>query len=140
MRRNRKGFTLIELLVVILIISSLAAFVAPRMFKGLGKAKRDIAKSKMALIERGLAEFFLDCGRLPTGDEGLQSLMQMPAELEDKWNGRYLKPTEIIDPWGNEYEYYEGSGELGAKEYELISYGADGVEGGEDDNEDITND
>lgn len=140
MRSNRKGFTLIELLTVVIIIGMLAAFVAPRMFRGLGKAKRDIARGKMALVERGLGEFFLDCGRLPTAEEGLQALIEAPAELEEKWNGRYLKPSEIIDPWENPFEYYEGSGELGAKEYELISYGADGVEGGEGDNEDITND
>jgi general secretion pathway protein G len=140
MRSNRKGFTLIELLTVVIIIGMLAAFVAPRMFRGLGKAKRDIAKAKMALVERGLGEFFLHCGRLPTEDEGLQALIEAPADLEEKWNGRYLKPSEIIDPWDNPFEYYEGSGELGTKEYELISYGADGAEGGEGENEDITND
>ncbi len=140
MRRKRKGFTLIELLAVILIIGMLAAFVAPRIFKGLGKAKHDIAKSKMAKIEGALVEFHFHCGRLPTDSEGLEALIVMPDELEGKWAGRYCKRSELIDPWGNDYLYFEGSGELGDKDYELISYGADGVEGGEGDNEDITND
>ncbi len=140
MRRKRKGFTLIELLTVVLIIGMLAAFVAPKIFKGLGKAKHDIAKSKMALIEQGLARFYYDCGRFPTDSEGLEVLLIMPDELDGKWNGRYCKGSELIDPWGNPYLYFEGSGELGDKEYELISFGADGVEGGEGDNEDITND
>ena len=140
MRRKRKGFTLVELLVVIVIIGLLAAFAVPKIFMGLGKAKHDIAKSKMALVEQGLARFFYDCGRLPTDSEGLEVLIIMPDELEGKWAGRYCKESELIDPWGNPYLYFEGSGELGDKEYELISFGADGVEGGEENNADITND
>jgi len=140
MRRKRKGFTLIELLTVVVIIGMLAAFVAPKIFKGLGKAKHDIAKSKMALIEQGLARFFYDCGRFPTDAEGLEVLIIMPDELEGKWDGRYCKESELIDPWQNPYQYFAGSGELGDKEYELLSLGADGVEGGEGDNADITND
>ncbi len=141
MRRKRKGFTLIELLTVVLIIGLLAAFVAPKIFKGLGKAKHDIARSKMALIVQGLARFFYDCGRFPTDSEGLGVLVsEMPEDLDGKWTGRYCKESELIDPWGNPYQYFAGSGELGEKEYELISFGADGVEGGEGNNEDITND
>ncbi len=140
MRRKRKGFTLVELLVVIVIIGLLAAFAVPKIFTGLGKAKHDIARSKMALIEQGLARFFYDCGRLPTDSEGLMVLIEMPGELEGKWAGRYCKPSELLDPWGNEYLYAEGSGEIGDIEYELISFGADGVEGGEGENEDIMRD
>ncbi len=140
MRRKRKGFTLIELLVVIVIIGLLAAFAAPKVFKSLGKAKHDIAKTKMAVIEQGLGMFHLDCGRLPTDSEGLEALIIMPDELDGKWNGKYCKESALIDPWQNLYLYFEGSGELGDNEYELISFGADGVEGGEGDNADITND
>ena len=141
MRRKRKGFTLVELLVVIVIIGLLAAFSVPKIFTGLGKAKHDIARSKMALIEQGLGRFFNDCGRLPNDSEGLGVLVSvMPEDMDGKWTGRYCKESELIDPWQNPYLYFEGSGEWGDKEYELISYGADGVEGGEGNNEDITND
>ena len=37
--RKRKAFTIVELLVVVLIISMLAAFVAPKLFTGIGRTK-----------------------------------------------------------------------------------------------------
>jgi len=130
---------MIELLVVILIISMLAVFVAPRMFKGLGKAKKDIARAKMAIIEDGLARFYVDCGRYPDDSEELGALLTVPKDLEEKWRGPYLKKSDLKDPWGNPYLYRE-QGEHNPGSYDLISWGADGQEGGEGDNEDIYND
>lgn len=140
MKRKRKGFTIIELLVVVLIITMLAVFVAPRMFKGLGKTKRDIAGSKMAIIESALGNFYIDCGRYPSTDEGLEALIEAPAELEEKWNGPYLKRTHLEDPWGNPY-LYEEEGTINAGSFDIVSYGADGEPGGEEgsENEDIFN-
>jgi len=137
---KRKGFTLVELLVVVLIISMLAAVLAPRMFKGLGKAKADIAKAKMTIIEDSLARFQYDCGRLPDeADGGLDALIVAPPDLEEKWNGRYLKPSQLLDPWGNPYIYIP-EGQINPGSFDLISYGGDGQEGGENDNADIFND
>ena len=76
-----KAFTLLELLVVIVIISMLAAFVAPRMFKGLGKAKRDIARAKMANIESAIGRFNIDCGHYPDESDGLDILLVAPTDL-----------------------------------------------------------
>jgi len=137
-KQKKKAFTLVELLVVILIISMLAAFVAPRMFKGLGKAKQDIARAKMAIIEDALARFYIDCGRYPDDSESLDVLLIAPADLEEKWNGRYLKPSDLVDPWGNPY-IYVAEGEVNPGSFDLISYGADGMEGGEGDNGDVVN-
>lgn len=138
-KRKEKAFTLVELLVVILIISMLAAFVAPRMFKGLGKAKQDIARAKMAILEDALARFYIHCGRYPDESEGLEVLIEAPADLEEKWNGPYLKRSELLDPWDNPYIYI-AEGQVNPGSFDLISYGADGMEGGEGDNEDIVND
>jgi general secretion pathway protein G len=138
-KRKEKGFTLIELLVVVLVISMLATLLAPRMFKGLGKAKADIARAKMTIIEDSLARFQYDCGRLPDeADGGLEALLVAPPDLEDKWNGRYLKPSQLVDPWGNPYIYIP-EGQINPGSFDLISYGADGEEGGEGDNADIFN-
>jgi len=137
--RGKNGFTIVELLVVIMIISMLAVFVVPRMFKGLAKTKRDIARSKMALIESAIGRFYLACGRYPDESVGLEELRVQPEGLEEKWNGPYLKQSTLLDPWGNPYVYRE-EGSINPGSYDLISYGADGTEGGEGDNEDIYND
>ena len=140
MRRSAaKGFTFIELLVVILIISMLAVFVAPKMFKAVTKAARDIAKAKMRDLENAVERFLIDCGRYPTQEEGLEALLAPPEDLQEKWRGPYLKRSELLDPWKNPYIYIE-EGERNPGSYDLVSYGADGELGGEDDNEDIYND
>lgn len=138
-RVERKAFTLVELLVVILIISMLAAFVAPRMFKGLGKAKRDIARAKMAMIENALGRFYIHCGRYPDDSEGLEALVMSPPDVEEKWNGPYLRQSELLDPWDNPY-IYVSEGQYNPGSFDLISFAADGMEGGEGDNKDIYND
>lgn len=144
MRREKrnKAFTIVELLVVILIISLLTVFVAPKFIGSLGKAKRDIAKAKMRDIEGALDRFFLCCGRYPDESETLEILASAegPTDLEEgKWTGPFLKRSELIDPWGNPYAYEE-EGQISPGSPDLISYAADGQEGGEGDNEDIYND
>lgn len=141
-RQKWKAFTIVELLVVILIISMLAVFVAPRMLKTVGKAKKDIAKAKMRDIESAVERFFIDCGRYPDDSEGLQVLLSLepPEDVEqDNWSGPYLKRSELEDPWGNRY-VYRAEGEINPGSFDLISLGADGEVGGEGDNEDIYND
>ena len=137
-KERRKGFTLVELLVVIVIISMLAALVAPNVFKKLTKAKKDLCLPKMSLVEQALQGFYLDCGRFPDDTEGLEALLTAPEDVEDKWNGRYVKPSQLLDPWGNEF-IYVSEGEYNPGSFDLISFGADGQPEGEGDNEDIFN-
>lgn len=138
-KRMRKGFTLVELLVVVLIISMLAAVLAPRMFRGLGQAKADIARAKMTIIEDSLSRFQYDCGRLPTESEGgLEALLVAPPDLAERWMGPYLKQSQLVDPWGNMYIYIS-EGQYNPGSFDLISLGADGQEGGEGEDADIIN-
>jgi len=140
--RREKGFTLIELMVVILIIAMLATFVAPNVMSKLKRAKVDLAKPRMAVIENAMKSFEFDCGRLPDESEGgLEALVaaEAPAGLEEKWHGPYLKQSQLLDPWGNPYVYVQ-EGQFNPGSFDLISYGADGQEGGEGENADIVND
>ena len=138
-KRRRQGFTIIELVAVAMIIAMLAVFVVPRAFKGLGKAKADIARGKIGILESGISRFQYDCGRIPTDDEGLEALLIAPADLEEKWGGRYCKRSDLEDPWGNLFEYM-AEGVINMGSYDLICFGSDGVEGGEGENADIYND
>lgn len=132
-RRRQRGFTLIELMIVIVIIGLLAGLVGPRLFGYLTQAKQKSAKAQIELFGTALDAFRLDVGRYPTTEEGLKALREKPANLE-AWKGPYL-PKEIpMDPWGRPY-LYKSPGDHG--EYDLFSYGLDGVEGGEGENEDV---
>lgn len=125
--RKQRGFTLIELLVVLTILAMLAALVVPRVFHNLEKAKVNTAKAQIAAFESAIGSYRLDVGAFPTTDMGLQALRTRPTGV-DNWDGPYV-PKEIpLDPWGHPYVYRCPS-EHG--DYEIISYGADGREGGE---------
>lgn len=126
-KRNISGFTLIELLIVMVIISLLAALVAPRFFGQEKKAKQRGAKGQIALLESAVDTYRLDIGRYPTTEQGLEALRERPDGI-DKWDGPYLRKELPLDPWGNPY-LYESPSEHG--EYAIISYGADGKPGGE---------
>ena len=127
------GFTLIELLVVMVIISLLAAFVAPRFFGQEKKAKQRGAKGQIALLESAMDTYRLDVGRYPTSEQGLEALREKPDDI-DNWDGPYLRKELPMDPWGNPY-VYESPSEHG--DFAIMSYGADGNLGGEDMNMDI---
>ena len=136
--RIRRAFTLVELLVVIVIISMLAAFVAPNVIRHVGKAKRDLAKPRMAIVEDAVSRFYMDCGRYPDDSEGLEVLLVNPGNLGG-WNGPYLKQSQLADPWGNPFVYVS-QGTVSPGGFDLICYGADGQEGGDGENADIYND
>ena len=128
------GFTLIELLVVLVILGLLAGLVGPRVLSYLGGAKSDTANLQIEELGAGLDLFYLETGRYPTSDEGLIALVEHPVNVSN-WHGPYLKKKTIPkDPWGRDY-YYQSPGENGP--YDLVSYGMDGTQGGEQDNQDI---
>jgi general secretion pathway protein G len=131
--RRQRGFTLIELLVVLAILAMLAAIVVPRVFRNLEKAKVNTAKTQIAAFESAISAYRLDVGSFPTTDQGLQALRTQPGGVEN-WDGPYLPKDIPPDPWGHPYVYRCPS-EHG--DYEIISYGADGREGGDGVNKDI---
>ncbi len=134
-RRREGGFTLIELLVVLVILGLISAFAAPQVIKYLSSAKQDSAKVQIDRLSGILDLYRLEVGSYPSESQGLQALVEKPADAAG-WNGPYVKKSEqLVDPWGNRYKY-RYPGEHG--EYDIYSLGADGQEGGEGENADVT--
>jgi general secretion pathway protein G len=130
---SQKGFTLIELLIVLVILSLLAALVGPALVERLKPAKRTAAQSQIEEFMSALDTYYVDVGRYPSTEEGLEALRVKPSAAV-KWDGPYLKKDIPDDPWGNPY-IYRSPGRNGG--YEIISYGADGKEGGEGEGADV---
>jgi general secretion pathway protein G len=133
--RGERGFTLVELLVVITIIALIMGIVGPRVLNYLTESKAKAAKIQIESFASALDLFFLDTGRYPNGSEGLTALVRRPGNIT-AWNGPYLKGGMVPpDPWGNPY-VFRAPGQNGA--YDILSYGADGTEGGTGAGQDIT--
>ena len=94
-----------------------------------------VAVTRQPLHAAVLDLYKLEIGRYPTTQEGLQALVSAPAGTAN-WNGPYWKKQSVPkDPWGNEYKY---SSPAANAPYEIISLGADGKEGGEGPNKDLS--
>lgn len=129
-----KGFTLVELIVVIVIIGILASLVSRRVIQHISKAKTTAARAQIKIFEGAVKDYYMDTSQYP---EDLWDLVQEPAGIVG-WNrDGYLDASEIPpDPWGNEY-YYQYPGEYA--KFDIFSLGADGEEGGDDEDGDIYN-
>ncbi|MBG0757095.1 type II secretion system major pseudopilin GspG [Vibrio cidicii] len=127
--RRIYGFTLIELLIVMVILGLLASLVAPTMFSKVASSKVKTAQAQMQMLVTSMDAFRLDVGRYP------QSLEELRSSNAVNWDGPYLPKAVPLDPWGNPYVYLV-PGKNG--EFDLLTYGADGKQGGEEDNADVS--
>jgi general secretion pathway protein G len=136
---RRAGFTLIELIVVIAIIATLAAVVAPAVFRNVGDAKTSAAKSQIEVFALALNAYRLDNDVFPSTDQGLAALRTMPTtgDLPRNWRGPYLSKVVPMDPWGRPYVYVS-PGTVNQESYDLYTFGRDGKAGGDGEDADIT--
>ncbi len=130
--KKRTGFSLVEIMIVIVIIGLLAGVVTVNVRTYLTKAKQNTARQEIATLVGALDTFYATYGRYPTNEEGIEILTRATEKLPES-----LLTGDPIDPWSRAYQY-NSPGSNGP--YEVICYGADGRDGGEGVNADISSD
>ena len=137
---RESGFTLIELLVVIVVLGLLAGMIAPKIMGRTDDAKIVKAKGDIKGLETALDMYKLDNGNYPDTEQGLIALVEKPetGKIPRNWRkGGYLKKGKVPkDPWQSDYVYISPGAH---SDYDIISYGADSIQGGEDTDADINN-
>jgi general secretion pathway protein G len=128
---TQQGFTLVELLLVLVILALIGGLVLPGIIGKAEGAKWKAAHSQVSRLAMAVESYYLDTGSTP---ESLEELVNESGDATG-WNGPYVKPSSLKDPWGREYDY-QYPGEHG--DFDIVSLGADGQPGGEDKNADIT--
>jgi general secretion pathway protein G len=131
--RDTRGFTLIELMVVVVILGILAGLIIPKIMGRPEEAKRLKARMQVEQLEQALKLYYLDNGEYPTTEQGLNALVEKPTTepMPKRWKEEgYLEKKKIpVDPWGNPFVYISPG--VHSKDFDLVSYGADGEERGE---------
>ncbi len=122
-RRSDEGYTLLELLVVMGILALLTAMATPQVMGYFSKAKTQTVQMQIQNIGTALELYYMENGSYPSADVGLKALIEAPAEAP-RWNGPYIKKVQnLVDPWGNPYQY---NYPVANGEYEVFSLGPKG--------------
>lgn len=133
--RKRTGFSFIEIMVVVIIIGLLATIVGVNVLPSLDEAKIKTSQTNIRSLEAALDLYRLHNGTYPTTEQGLNALMAKPevGKIPARWNGPYLKNPIPKDGWEQDYLYSSDG-----REYEILSFGSDGVKGGTETAADIS--
>lgn len=127
----KKGFTLIEIMLVVIIIGIIGAMVFPRLTGQAREARVTQARTQIEGFRAALQMYEMHNDRFPTTEQGLEALFREPTtNPPPNWRGPYMESIPD-DPWGNPYQYRSPGDE--GRDYEIISFGPDGVEGTDDD-------
>jgi general secretion pathway protein G len=132
---RRTGFTIIEVIVIVVILGVLAALIAPRLINRIGQSKQSVAAANAASLATQMSLYFADHGT-PEAGATINILWERPGNsTEGEWHPYVQNPDQLKDPWGNLFILVvPGHKNV---DFDIVSYGADGQPGGEDENADI---
>ena len=131
LRRNQSGMTLLEIMIVLAILGGLATLVVTNVSDKFKDAKVKQARIKIANMRNALDMFYTDCGSYPSQ---LADLVKQPDSCSNWGPSPYVKKEkDLKDPWNRDF-IYEAEG----NDYELVSLGSDGRDGGEGVDKDIS--
>lgn len=130
------GFSLLELMVVVVILSVLALVVVPRVIDRPDQARAARAQADIAAVVSAVKLYRLDNFRYPTTEQGLQALVSRPSSDPQpaNWAESGYMDRLPVDPWGQPYQYLSPGVH---EEFDVFSYGANGIAGGEGADRDI---
>ena len=143
--RNPVSFVIITMIKKILIsflviIFVLFIYVFYMVFTSTGEDPCLKAENDIMTLSTAIQFYKLDNGMYPSTEQGLLALIKKTKikPLPTNWRLQgYLDSDEkLIDPWGNEYQYY-CPGKHG--DFDIFSLGKDNKIGGEHQNMDINN-
>lgn len=126
---SEAGYTLTELLVVIVVLALIAAAVTPQILGRFNTAQTRTAKLQANTLSAALDDFFIDVGRYPAPEEGVDALLVAPPGIS-AWNGPYVRSERtLLDPW--ERKFIIARPDVTNQPPYILTLGADGKEGGE---------
>lgn len=125
-KKHQKGFSLLEIMVALAIVAVVATFVVPEIMDRPDEARVVKAKNDISSIKSALKLYKLDNYSYPTTEQGLDALVSKPDDELKNW--KPLLESIPKDPWGKNYIYVSPVEGVG---FELLTYGADGIDGGE---------
>lgn len=134
---HNSGFTLVEMMAVLLIIALLAGLASTSFLGQMDKAKKKATQADLVTLRSAVTMFKMDTGFYPSEEVGLIELIEQPMDVDGWTPGGYLEENTLPqDGWGNDFIYIVDPGD--GKPFVIISYGADGKEGGDGYDTDIT--
>jgi general secretion pathway protein G len=135
---NDEGWTFMETLIVIAVVLILTSTVGFMAIQYIDRARVAAARSQIDSFSLALESYYIDCGRYPTSEQGIEALWKKPTiePASENWLGPYINRRTPNDPWGNSYEYIIPGRE--GLPFGIRSLGADGREGGEGKDADIS--
>ena len=132
LKKRTKGFTIVEVMAVLIILGLLSTVVAVSVVGHVKDSRVKTTKLNLKKLHEIVEDFVIRTGRYPNEDLGLEELIEQPSDIPaESWpEGGFLKTTEVPkDAWSNEF-IFERFPESG-KPFAIVSYGADGEQGGE---------
>lgn len=127
---KRSGFSMIELMAVLVIMGLLMTVAMGKFIGQIDKAKVKTTKANLVLLRNAIINYRMDTGSYPEEDPGLYALVDQPPDEEDWQPGGYLESTDIpLDGWKNDFLFVRDPEP--DQPFVIISFGADGEEGGE---------
>lgn len=135
--KSQAGMSLMEILIALTLLGIAGTFVATNVYDRLQEGKVESTRIQIQSLGDILKDFRRKCGTYPTTDQGLDALINKPTggrECRRYPPNGFIEDGKIpLDPFDSEF-IYESDG----RSYTIISLGADGMEGGEGFDADIS--